>query len=113
VTDTLRFFINPYSLKRPNGEDEVARLREDSQRYLSRGEIAMARYAMDEALRVHEWKKVFYPHWKTGGFVDSLITESADLWAKWEQEAGTDEKRLYSYLSARRYMEMEKLYGSY
>lgn len=110
MTEVLRYLVNPERLDAPAKGDEVSKILKTVERYESRGDVAMARYAMDEAIRTYEAKRGSLPNGGDMRFERDLLEKSAVLWARLEN---TDEKEqgLYLHLSNTRERELEKLYG--
>lgn len=69
----------------------------------------MARYALDEAIRVYEWKKDSLPQ-EGKPYEKDLLDRSQTLW---KQIESSDEsvQSLYVQLTTEREDEMKKLYG--
>lgn len=110
VMEMMRFFVNPTPLNVPAERDEITPLVNASERYLQRGDKAMARYAMDEAMRVLEWKQSSLTITEDRKFMQALKVKNAQVW-KALLNADVYEQGLYLHLDSQRQEEMKKLYG--
>lgn len=109
MSEIYRYLIHPERLDSPPAGAEVERLVSDSKNYLNRGEIALAQYAIDEALRTLEWKKRFVPKWQDEKYRRELWNQSEDTNDQLNASpAGT--RAFYLFLAYRRSQEMDKLY---
>lgn len=111
LTEIFRFLVNPIPLTRAPVGDEVADLVQASEFYEAGGELAFARYAMDEALRVYEAKRAQKPEWQVEAYRMDLLDKNRK---KWDVAAKMSPAQalLYKKLTERRIEEIQNLYGT-
>lgn len=111
MSDMYRFLIHPERLDVVPRGDEIERMLKDTDRYLARGEVALARYAIDEGLRTQEWQKSRFRDSAKPELDSALSEKSNEVWSKLAS-ATPGEKGLYMFLNYRRQQELQTLYGS-
>lgn len=109
VTNILRFFVNPIPLDSPATANEIAPIIQRSVGYLKRGDTAMARYALDEAIRIYQWKKKSLRQFDLGSLEKDLAEQNAALWTL-INKAPDEEKKLYLFLHFQRERELLRRY---
>ena len=111
LTEIFRFLVNPNPLTRPAVGDEVADLVRASDFYAAGEEWAFARYAMDEALRVHEAKRGQNPDWDTEFYRSELHAKDRNMW-EIAAQMSLAQVALYKKITGRRLEEIQSLYAA-
>lgn len=111
VSDILRFYIHPEHPNAPIGETEVPRLIAEAEDFLQKGDAALARYTMDEAVRIYHTNKTSLPQGGEPTYERDLLEKSRFFWKALEESPDSVQTQ-YVNLAARRDDELKKILGN-